>query len=158
MLINRKWLVLVLIVGSCLLFACSVTHRDSRLQSSHPSTTDLGGYKPSVCTDCHDSQDETFVWEQFNHSVYFARQHKLQANQHEQVCTKCHQRNFCSNCHATRVELKPSLKNQSETFRTMPHRGDYLTRHRIDGRIDPTSCFRCHGNPKTVVTCNKCHG
>lgn len=157
MLINRKWMMLVLIIGSGLLFACSSPPRDSRLQASHPAPTILGGYKPSVCTDCHDSQDETFVWEQFNHTVYFAGQHKLQANQHEQVCSKCHQRNFCSNCHSTRVELKPSLKDQSETFRTMPHRGDYLTRHRIDGRIDPTSCFRCHGNPKTVVTCSKCH-
>jgi hypothetical protein len=26
----------------------------------------------------------------------------------------------------------------------MPHTGDYLSRHRIDGRLDPVSCRRCH--------------
>jgi hypothetical protein len=28
----------------------------------------------------------------------------------------------------------------------MPHRGDYLGQHPIDGRVDPGSCVRCHGN------------
>jgi hypothetical protein len=39
----------------------------------------------------------------------------------------------------------------------MPHRGDYVTRHRIDGRIDPTACFRCHGSPKRAKLCASCH-
>jgi hypothetical protein len=32
-----------------------------------------------------------------------------------------------------------------------------LTRHRIDGRINPTKCFRCHGAPKTARSCTPCH-
>jgi hypothetical protein len=69
----------------------------------------------------------------------------------------CHQTSFCNDCHATRVELKPSERHKTETYRRMPHRGNYLARHRIDGRVDPTSCFRCHGNPKTARTCSPCH-
>jgi hypothetical protein len=70
----------------------------------------------------------------------------------------CHQQQFCDECHGVRVEEKPSAKNKTSTFRRTPHRGDYLSRHRIDGRVDPTSCFRCHGNPKTAETCAPCHG
>lgn len=158
MFVDKRWIILLLLLLPGLFVACSSPPRDAKLQEKHPAPEYLGGYKPSVCTDCHDSQDQTFVWEQFNHTVYFAQQHKLQANHYEQVCTMCHQRNFCFDCHATRVELKPSQKNQSETFRKMPHRGDYLSRHRIDGRVDPTSCFRCHGNPETEKSCVKCHG
>ena len=58
----------------------------------------------------------------------------------------------------SKSELKPSLRNQSDTFRRMPHRGDFLTRHRIEGKIDPTSCFRCHGNPRASQVCAPCHG
>jgi hypothetical protein len=28
----------------------------------------------------------------------------------------------------------------------------------MDGRINPISCFRCHGNPKSSRTCIRCHG
>jgi hypothetical protein len=70
----------------------------------------------------------------------------------------CHQQSFCNDCHATYVELKPSIKNQDATYRRSPHRGDWLSRHRIEGSLDPTSCIRCHRNPKTATTCAPCHG
>ena len=96
--------------------------------------------------------------ERYVHTADFGKSHRPEATQGEAVCAMCHQTSFCNDCHATRVELKPSLKNQTETYRSMPHRGDYLSRHRIDGRVDPTSCFRCHGNPKSARTCANCHG
>jgi len=157
MIINTQSLVLLLLCLTGLVVACSSPQPNTQLQDKHPSQGDLG-VKPLMCSDCHDAQDQAFSWEQFNHTAFFPTQHRLQANQHQQLCSMCHQRHFCSDCHATRVELKPSLKNQSETFRQMPHRGDYLSRHRIDARIDPTSCFRCHGNPQTAKNCVKCHG
>jgi hypothetical protein len=84
--------------------------------------------------------------------------HRVPARQRPEICSMCHQQNFCNNCHGVTTELKPSERNQDKTFRRTPHRGDYLSRHRIDGRIDPTSCFRCHGNPKKSKTCVRCHG
>ena len=44
---------------------------------------------------------------------------------------------FCSDCHAHREELKPSDKYKEYVTRDLPHRGDYLTQHQIDGRINP---------------------
>jgi len=102
-----------------------------------------------VCVMCHDDKDFIRSVELpplKTHGPTWMNIHRQQGyQQSETLCANCHQTSFCNNCHATRVEMKPSLKNQAETYRQMPHRGDYLSRHRIDGRIDPTSCFRCHG-------------
>lgn len=154
---RRRCLLLLLLPLLGLVAACTSLRRSPGLMARHPADAGLGEHPP-VCTDCHEARDDTFVWVQFNHTAGFGTGHKRQAKQNEQVCFMCHQRNDCSDCHATRVELKPSLKNRHRTSRQMPHRGDYLARHRIEGRVDPISCVRCHRNPKTSMTCRKCHG
>ena len=152
--LNFLILTLLLLV---VLAACATLQGGFILPAQHPADVGIGSTPPN-CVDCHEARSENFVYEQFNHTTYFGENHRQQSYQNEQVCSLCHQTSFCNDCHATRVELKPSLKEQTDTSRRMPHRGDYLSRHRIDGRIDPTSCFRCHGNPKSAKTCVSCHG
>ena len=53
-------------------------------------------------------------------------------------------------------ELTPNTKMGDRPDRRAPHRGDYLVAHRIDGRLDPGSCFRRHGN-KNDGRCKQCH-
>jgi len=72
------------------------------------------------------------------------------------VCAACHQESFCSDCHARKVEIKPSELHADSPERELPHRGDYLSRHRIDGKISPASCARCHGRQNNE-RCVKCH-
>lgn len=139
------------------LVACAALDSGFNLPKRHLSAEDLG-QSPKQCTDCHEARGENLAFGNFNHTANFAQTHRQQAYQNEAVCSMCHQTSFCNDCHATRVELKPSDKNPTDTYRQMPHRGDYLSRHRIDGRVDPTSCFRCHGNPKSAATCARCHG
>ncbi|MCP3175493.1 cytochrome C [Desulfuromonas sp. KJ2020] len=138
-----------------LLVACAGLDSGTVRLTSHPQ--ELGQGKPT-CTQCHRAREGTMNFQRFNHNGSFIQTHRMEAYQNEQLCAMCHQTSFCNDCHATRVELKPSIKNQTETYRSMPHRGDYLSRHRIDGRLDPTSCFRCHGSPKSATTCIQCHG
>jgi hypothetical protein len=38
----------------------------------------------------------------------------------------------------------------------MPHRGNYVTMHKIDGKVDPASCYRCHGRGNNE-RCMSCH-
>ena len=148
--------ILILLAVVSLVAACASLQSSYAPPAKHPSAADLGE-EPKVCTDCH-QRGERVAYERFVHNADFGMNHRPEATQGEQVCAMCHQTSFCNDCHATRVELKPSLKNQTETYRSAPHRGDYLSRHRIDGRVDPTSCFRCHGNPKSARTCANCHG
>ncbi len=147
---------LTLLAVLLLVAACAGLQSRYTLPARHPSAAELT-VSPKVCTDCHERGQE-LAYERYVHTADFGSNHRPEATQGEAVCAMCHQTSFCNDCHATRIELKPSLKNQSETYRSSPHRGDYLSRHRIDGRVDPTSCFRCHGNPKAAQTCARCHG
>jgi len=139
------------------LSACAALDSGRDLPQKHTSPEVLG-LNPTTCTDCHDARDSKLAFGSFNHTPTWLQTHRQPAYQNEAVCSMCHQTSFCNDCHSSRVELKPSLKNQDDTRRQMPHRGDYLSRHRIEGRIDPSSCFRCHGNPKSAQTCARCHG
>jgi hypothetical protein len=139
-----------------LLWSCAALERGFVLPGEHPDP--LPDNTRPICTDCHEPRDEFVAYEQYDHTVLFLNNHKPEASQHPEICSVCHMQQFCSDCHGVGIELKPSRRHPTDIFRRTPHRGDYLSRHRIEGRINPTSCFRCHGNPKTARTCVKCHG
>lgn len=157
MIKNKILVVLIMAALLGLLAACAALDGGRSLFFTHPSAADLG-VKPKLCSDCHEGATEPIPFARFDHTPFFTDNHRFEAQQYEQTCRGCHQVSFCNDCHATRVELTPSVKNPTDNDRRMQHRGDYLSRHRIDGRMDPVSCFRCHGNPKTARTCASCHG
>src|SRR6056297_584607 len=155
---NKRILsILTLLAILLLVAACAGLQSSFVPPASHPSEADMG-MPLKVCTDCHDARGEYVAFERYIHTADFGDNHRSQAYQGEAICAMCHQTSFCNDCHATRVELKPSIRNPEKTYRSMQHRGDYLSRHRIDGRLDPTSCIRCHGNPKSAESCVRCHG
>jgi hypothetical protein len=127
---------------------------ERKIPESHPiQLADM-----PVCTECH--SDDTGVALKpvatFNHSSDFISGHRFYASQSSRLCNACHKASFCADCHASREELKPSEKYSGSPERWLPHRGDYLFQHRIDGRIDPSSCYRCHGTQNNRV-CRRCH-
>jgi hypothetical protein len=138
-----------------MIVACAATQETWRLPSQHPEV-DEGDLR--FCMECHEESDDNIRYSRFSHSPLFAEKHRSTAQQNQNVCNMCHQPRFCNTCHGTGIEIKPSVKDPTSTFKRTPHRGDYLARHRIDARIDPVSCRRCHGNPKTVASCKSCHG
>lgn len=154
---TKFWIGMALCLLMVGLGACKALDSGMEPPARHMTEEDLGE-APTTCTNCHESRGDYLPYGSLNHTATWLQTHRQPAYQQEAVCAMCHQTSFCNDCHATRVELKPSLKNQSDTYRQMPHRGDYLSRHQIDGRIDPTSCFRCHGSPKAAQTCAPCHG
>lgn len=144
-----------LLLSLATLAACAAVE-GYRLPDSHPKIYELGERR-EFCTKCHGYKKEPIDFERYNHTPLFTDTHRMVAYQDDRVCAICHQQSFCSDCHG-QVELKPSLKDQTRNYSRMQHRGDYLTRHRIEGRMDPTSCFRCHGTPANSGTCRPCHG
>ena len=128
-----------------LLVACA---NQASLKSKHP--VELKGMVD--CGQCHKNQ-----WGALNHKTDdYSRRHKFYAEQQKQACSVCHRESFCTDCHAYREEIKPSDKYKSSPERTLPHRGDYLSRHRIEGRVDPISCLKCHGRQNNE-RCKLCH-
>lgn len=107
---------------------------------------------PVICSQCHTD------WRgSLDHTAEFGgRLHKFSARQNVQACGLCHVESFCSDCHANREQLKPSDKYKDAPERALPHRGDYLNQHKIDGRINPVSCMKCHGRQNNG-RCKTCH-
>lgn len=128
------------------LYACANTGSVARV---HPeAVTGIPN-----CTECH-----TDSWGLLNHqAVDFNKKHGLFASNTRQACAACHQESFCSDCHAHRDEIKPADKFADSPERMFPHRGDYLSQHKIDGRINPASCVKCHGrqNNERCATCHR---
>ena len=152
---TRKDIVRILafvLTGS--LLGCSVTEGPS-IPDQHLQEK---GEDYRYCLDCHDETDEHFPFRRFVHTPLFADDHRLVASQDRRVCSMCHRPSRCDECHGVGIELKPSRKDPTGVTRRTPHRGDYLSRHRIDGRTDPFSCRRCHATPKSAKTCTPCHG
>lgn len=112
-----------------------------------------------LCTDCH--TDDTGVALKpiagFSHRSDWINKHRFSASQTSALCNACHTLSFCTDCHAYKSKgLSPSERYSGSTERWLPHRGNYLFQHRIDGRIDPTGCFRCHGRQNNRI-CKRCH-
>ena len=92
----------------------------------------------------------------FDHTASFVKDHRFQANQDINTCASCHAQSFCSDCHGGKVPMKPALRLSGRPDREAPHRGDFMTLHRIEGKLDPTSCFKCHGRANNEK-CQACH-
>lgn len=104
------------------------------------------------CGDCHNDQ-----WASWNHRAdSFYLKHRIFAKQNVIACYVCHQESFCADCHPHKEEIKPSDKYKEEPERGLPHRGDYIIQHRIDGMINPASCLKCHGRQNNE-RCQPCH-
>ncbi len=126
------------------LYACAHTQSVAAIHPVEPKESQM-------CGDCHTDGRSAL-----SHTADFSRRHKFYAYQQQRTCSLCHAESFCSDCHAHKEELKPSDKYKEAVARDLPHRGDYLSQHRIDGRINPAWCVRCHGRQNNE-RCRVCH-
>ncbi len=150
--------ILILIFSFTLLLVVYPLYRTFAEEKKIPERHPIELTEKPQCTDCH-SEDTTVASKPiatFIHSNDWVKRHRFVASQTSQLCNACHKVSFCTDCHAYKDELKPSDKYSGSTERWLPHKGDYLYQHRIDGRIDPASCFRCHGRQNNEV-CKRCH-
>lgn len=122
----------------------------------------------NVCLDCHKKDFDELRCNRchqnlaalglkplslYSHSGNFLKTHKQYARERIEVCVQCHRDSFCSDCHSKVEPLMPSMKLHESLGRSLIHRGDWLTRHRIDAGEDNSSCLKCHRTSE----CNECH-
>ena len=140
---------MTLLLLMTLLYACANT---TSLPRIHPEDVRAQGNALPNCADCH-----TDSWSALNHRAPdFMSKHRYYAASTRQACNSCHHESFCTDCHANKEDIKPSDKFSNAPERSLPHRGDYLTQHRIDGKINPVSCVKCHGRTSNA-RCASCH-
>ncbi len=138
-----------------LLFGCSAVSQAPSVPPKHPEELPPGR---ANCLECHSdvSTGALKPYATFRHTRVFIDSHGTYAKQGQNLCSSCHAPAFCQMCHARKEELKPNVQMGDRPDRMAPHRGDYIITHQIDGRIDPGSCYRCHGN-KNDARCRACH-
>lgn len=107
------------------------------------------------CKACHSDLVENPVRpvRLFSHDADFRKRHAELAKGDERVCAHCHRPDFCSDCHTRLDVLVPEIKLSERVDRDLPHRHDFLTRHAIEARADPSRCWTCH----EIRQCNECH-
>lgn len=155
MFAGKNYLLVIIIIAIFLMLSGGLDAGEKNMPEKHPiELTD----RP-ICSDCHPSDEDKIMnkpFKTFNHTGDYIKRHKYYASQSSNLCSICHKTSFCTNCHSYKEELLPSVKESIKPERWLPHRNNYLFRHRIDGKIDPTSCFRCHGRQNNQ-RCKKCH-
>jgi len=153
----RKLLLIswVITLSLFLLSGCNHLSKSESIPAKHPEELELA--RPD-CTECHEdiSTGTLKPYETFRHTGTFVKNHKQYARQSQALCSACHKPSFCQDCHAKKDELKPNVKMSDRPERMLPHRGDYIIQHRLDGRINPGKCFKCHGTKNNGI-CKRCH-
>ncbi len=148
---------LLLAVLTVILAACAQMKAIPNLPASHPEALAAG--QQVNCTECHADPQKGTMKEMtaFNHSPSFVKNHSFYAATDDRLCSTCHKRSFCNDCHTNKVEMKPSTRYGYRPDREMPHRGNFMTMHKIEGKLDPASCYRCHGraNNERCVACHR---
>ena len=138
------------------LIACSLLSPETSVARTHPQ--ELGNGRP-MCTECHENEPmkgSNKLYGSLNHTPAFVKDHKFAANQDIQSCATCHSQSSCSDCHTGKGVVSPAIKLADRPDRMSPHRGGYLAIHRIEGKLDPTGCFKCHGRANNQI-CTTCH-
>lgn len=147
---------LLVAIGLGVLTACGLLSPETSFAATHPEALGVG--RP-MCSTCH--ADESLkggakTYASFDHTDAFVKEHKYQATQDAATCASCHAQSFCTDCHGGKVPMMPSTKLADRPDRMAPHREGYLALHRMDGKADPTSCYKCHGRANNEK-CAACH-
>lgn len=139
------------------LLACGLLSPEKSFVRVHPQ--ELGPGR-SQCTECHEDgpmKGAYALYSSLNHTPTFVKEHKFASARDSSACATCHSQSFCNDCHTGKGVISPAMKLAERPDRVSPHRGGYLALHRIDGKTDPTACYKCHGrsNNQLCITCHK---
>jgi len=121
-----------------------------------------------VCLDCHQAdldrgdcllchEDRSFASQVpktfLRHDLSFLRRHGEAATRQAVVCAQCHSQASCAECHDQGQPLGVATRRPDAIDRGVIHRGDFLARHAVEARLEPTRCVTCH----TTSSCEGCH-
>lgn len=132
----------------------SANHRPGMLEScGQCHDKDFG---QDNCTRCHaaGSLGGKVSDEIFDHGGDWLRRHGPAARASDTACAHCHKVDTCAACHSrSAVPIRPAQLRLDRPDSAQHHRGDFLTRHPMEAKLDPKSCATCH----QVSSCTQCH-
>jgi hypothetical protein len=147
---------LFLIGLTTMLAACDRVNTLSSPPAAHRESLAAG--HQFYCSECHEDPQKGTIRsiKAFTHSSKFISSHRLYAGTDDRLCVACHTRSLCNGCHTNQVDKQPTIKFGDRPDREMPHRGDFMALHKIEGKLYPAGCYRCHGRDFNA-RCAGCH-
>ena len=145
--------------------------REHRLLAERAGTNCLDCHQQSFCLDCHAGGNvEAYLQKSLSrkgetmpttHRSDFISIHSIKAKDDPQQCYRCHESNFCSNCHnqvpnkgSMRVKSHSATGNTQRYFLTRASSAEENAAHAADAKRNLQSCEGCH--PDAIV-CTQCH-
>lgn len=114
-------------------------------------------FKADACARCHvnGTPHGKMSADIFDHGGDWLHRHGVAAQGADQVCAHCHKPSACTECHGrANVPIRPAQLRLDRPDGMGQHRGDWLTRHSLEARLDGKSCLACHQQS----SCVDCHG
>jgi hypothetical protein len=107
------------------------------------------------CNKCHQDLSRYSVESihYMTHSAGFERKHANVARDHSDTCNRCHERNFCSDCHSNTSLVAIESKLPDRPTRSYIHPSPYQAIHALDARMKKNTCESCH----RPTFCASCH-
>jgi hypothetical protein len=87
------------------------------------------------------------------HDTGWIRRHGPAAKRVSSQCNQCHTESQCNDCHDLKQTIPIEVRRPEAIGAGFVHRGDFLTRHPIEARSQPTACLKCH----STSSCDDCH-
>lgn len=112
-------------------------------------------FRTENCYTCHKGLKATpdKPVRDFDHGADWLRRHGVVAKGQSKVCGHCHQETSCAECHSKNNAIRPDLLHADRVDASFHHRGDYMSRHAMEAKLDSKGCQTCHA----PQTCAKCH-
>lgn len=88
-----------------------------------------------------------------SHGGGFEREHGRAASKPDAACASCHERFFCADCHAEKVQTVPFLGHVEEATRSFIHPPPFQATHAFEARTRRDECTTCH----RPTFCASCH-
>jgi hypothetical protein len=158
---HDKHLAMAEIRGQCV--PCHAGVVDAKRTSLPPMSQCFGCHEHAEqwergeCTPCHERQDlvRTLPVTFLRHDAAFLRQHGNAVAQKQQalLCQSCHTQASCQACHDLSQDMSVEARRPERIESRQVHRGDFMVRHAIEARSEPSRCLSCH----TAQTCDGCH-
>ncbi len=109
-------------------------------------------FDANQCTGCHKPGDLRTL-KPGSHDLAWQRRHGDQARAKPEECATCHSQTTCDSCHDSSKPLGPATRNPEAIESNLVHRFDFVSRHALEARSQPGSCYTCHAKTE----CDACH-
>lgn len=111
------------------------------------------------CDSCHVdlAGDRTPPASHLIHDDDYVRRHGPQATAASDLCSTCHQQQFCASCHGVTAPTLAARLTPADPMAASAHRPGFIARHGEAARVEGTTCTTCHA-PDRCVDCHTARG